>query len=47
MVAKIPQYNSVYFPIFSAISMSSNAYSHLFNVLEPVSISALTVSKQN
>ena len=35
MVAKTPQYNTVYFPIFSAISMSFNAYSHLFNVLEP------------
>ena len=35
MVSKIPQYNTVYFPIFSAISMSSNAYAHLFNVLEP------------
>ena len=35
MVAKIPQYNTVYFPIFSAISMSSNAYSHFLNVLEP------------
>ena len=45
MVAKTPQYNTVYFPIFSAISMSFNAYSHLFNVLEPVSIAALIVLK--
>ena len=35
MVAKISQYITIYFPIFSAISMSSNAYLHLFNVLEP------------